>query len=191
MHKLVLFSALCSMLAACSSRDEPVPYDAGGRADAGAAADAAMTGDAAMGGDAAVVDAGARDAAGADAGRPGDGGARDAGVPGDGGPCTIVGDFSLTFMGTTVYFRFAADGTWRGSPTLAGLATSPDGGTYTVSGATFTIRDTSAGGCAPSDEGVYTLSFDAGCGGVTLTQVSEACAERGMTLAGAHFTRVG
>jgi len=27
-------------------------------------------------------------------------------------------------------------------------------------------------------------SFDAGCGGVTLTPVSEACAERGVTLAG-------
>ena len=134
--------------------------------------------------------------AGSDAGFDGgfDGGfdaGSDAGSDASAPSCSLVGDFSTVFSGstTTFYFRFRADMTWVFALAPADLATSTVGGTYSVVGSTFTIRDSGTTSCM-LDPGVYTMAWNPTCTMVGLTLVSDPCAGRSMSLAGSTFTRL-
>ncbi|MEI8258264.1 MAG: hypothetical protein WCJ30_21515 [Deltaproteobacteria bacterium] len=101
----------------------------------------------------------------------------------------VFGGVYVTSLG---YFRFSADGLWSGGATATGFdVPGAPGGTWSVAGTRFTIRDNgTTAGCPATQAGVYDMAFAPGCGTVTLTLVSDDCAQRSSALSGMVFTVV-
>ncbi len=163
----------------------------------GGSADAMTTVDGG-GADAMPVDGGSTDAmttvdgGSTDAMTTVDGGSMmDGGTMPDGGmACTVSGDYRFSLMGMQIFFRFDAMGRWFAAQSAAELTTNPIfGGNYTYMNGIFTINDSGSTGCTPNQTGVYTVAFSPTCDAFTLTQNTDACAGRGMTLNGGTFMR--
>lgn len=117
----------------------------------------------------------------------------DSGVitPSDGGTCSVVGVWSISFMGQVVYFSFELT-TWRAAQTLDGLASPIARGSWVMRGDTVEIREDAGGmmtGCAPTDLGVYRPFFQSFCNTMRLELVSDQCSERGDGLSSWTFSR--
>lgn len=106
--------------------------------------------------------------------------------------CTLQGYWQLPVDGRVIWFSFAAGGLWGAGTDWRTLDTSPlIGGTYTYAGGRLVLREGRGmpTGCAPTDDGTYTVSFASACSQMSWAIVSDACASRGMTLGSANLTR--
>lgn len=129
---------------------------------------------------------------------PCDAGAPDVSTPDDVPPstCSLVGRYSVSFMGQMLWFEFTSTGRWRGAQTESELATAPAvEGTYAVMGSTVALSGETRGGgmgmssCAPTDTGRYTVIFTLDCGRMRLSLISDDCADRGDSLDRFSFDR--
>jgi|LNFM01.1.fsa_nt_gb hypothetical protein len=120
------------------------------------------------------------------------GGGSDSGVPTDaGGQCSFVGSWQGTiamgaFAGQTLRWSFTAS-TWT-----AGIASGSVQGTWSYTGTTLDVNDTSSMpatlACPAAERGRYTATFDGTCATVRLAAITEPCDGRrayadGITLA--------
>jgi hypothetical protein len=127
------------------------------------------------------------------------GGAQDSGGPADGGSsldaeaadavggCSMVGTWTGTYSCTALSgigytWVIRSDGTATG--TIQGSGTVQQ--TWSVSGDTMTIADI---GTTCASAGTYALAFDASCGQVKLTEISDPCAGRAPCVNGLLVTR--
>lgn len=143
--------------------------------------------------DAASADAASTDGARVDAPGPDAAGA-DAASADSGGTCAVGGDYQVTLMGTTVVFRFAADGTWLAGTSSAGIdsGASIALGSWARSGGNIVVTMGSAGmpgGCTAGQVGTYTVTFSPDCNSMRWGLVMDACMARGGSLDGQTFVR--
>jgi hypothetical protein len=112
--------------------------------------------------------------------------ATDAGIDsGEAGGCSFVGTWTGTYSCSTmdgVGFSWAvnADGTAVGTIGDAGTVHQ----TWSITGNTLHITDTSGSACSSSTDGVYTVAFSASCNQATLTEVDDLCTGRGNCVGG-------
>jgi len=107
--------------------------------------------------------------------------------------CSLTGTWSGVvpggpMAGQTNLWKFQADGA-----TLATIGSTTINGTYSATGNTAKLKDTSSNpayiACPPTDEGTYTLSFSADCNTVTFAKSSEPCPGREVAVDGYSGTR--
>lgn len=105
--------------------------------------------------------------------------------------CSLVGTYFLRVDFVPYYLSLRADGQWRLSLTIDGLTTSTAGGTYAVSGAQVSFRQstTSITHCSTSDVGTYAFSFSPDCGLLRLGFITEPCTARSAAFAGPPLER--
>jgi hypothetical protein len=168
--------------------------EAMGAEDANLAEDVGMGDDLGMGEDVSI----AQDAGSADTSVvPDGGGMQDSGGPtGDGSGadaegneassgCSMVGTWTGTYSCPSLSGRgytwvIRGDGTATG--TIQGVGVVQQ--TWSVSGDAMTLTDSTCGSA-----GSYALAFNASCGQVKMTEISDPCAGRGMCVDGLVVTR--
>jgi hypothetical protein len=106
------------------------------------------------------------------------------------GGCSFVGTWTGTYSCSTmngVGFSWAinADGTAAG--TISGAGTVDQ--TWSLTGDTLSITDTSAGACSSATVGIYTIAFSASCNQATLTEIDDLCTGRGQCVGGLVIAR--
>lgn len=84
-----------------------------------------------------------------------------------------------------------ADGQWRLSTPLDGLATSTSGGTYTAAGPQVSFREarTSITHCHPSQVGTYAFTFSLDCATLRLAFIDDPCTDRSLAFASQPLLR--
>lgn len=116
-------------------------------------------------------------------------------APADAAVCSFVGDYSLMSPIGTLYFRFAADGTWYGANSREALDSGMaiNAGTWRVSGGQVTVTEGPTGmtGCMAGAVGTYNVAFAAGCQSMVWTSVMDACVVRSAAISGQTFMRLG
>ncbi|MFO0652429.1 MAG: hypothetical protein U0326_39785 [Polyangiales bacterium] len=107
--------------------------------------------------------------------------------------CSFEGAFSFRSpIGTPLYLRMRADGTWSYGTSLASTSGTSLSGTWMTTGDRIAIRETgtSLTGCSSSTLGTYRTTFSASCNSAVLTLISDSCALRATLMGGQTFTRL-
>lgn len=107
--------------------------------------------------------------------------------------CSFQGAFSFRSpIGTPLYLRMRADGTWSYGTSLAATSGTSLSGTWMTTGDRIAIRETgtSLTGCSSSTLGTYRTTFSASCNTAVLTLLSDSCALRATLMGGQTFTRL-